>query len=151
MGNSPDQLACIESNSIKVLEIGDMETLTSLDPIIFYSMSKLTSLKVITLCFYSDFYESSFNNKYIMSMHFISCKILRGLAGSNIMLLNAQTQLTKAQYQLNLIQEQGPVLTLNWKKEVTIGLFSLVLFVFVQWSMLGCISVLDAQEQSVRV
>ena len=151
MGNSPDQLACIESNSIKVLEIGDMETLTSLDPIIFYSMSKLTSLKVITLCFYSDFYESSFNNKYIMSMHFISCKILRGLAGSNIMLLNAQTQLTKAQYQLNLIQEQGPVLTLNWKKEVTIGLFSLVLFVFVQWSMLGCISVLDTQEQSVRV
>jgi hypothetical protein len=47
MGNSPDQLACIESNSIKVLEIGDMDNLKGLDPVIFYSMSKLVSLKVI--------------------------------------------------------------------------------------------------------
>ena len=46
LGNSPDQLACIESNSIRVLEIGDMENLRSLDPVIFYSMSKLVSLKV---------------------------------------------------------------------------------------------------------
>ena len=46
LGNSPDQLACIKSNSIRVLEIGDMENLRSLDPVIFYSMSKLVSLKV---------------------------------------------------------------------------------------------------------
>jgi hypothetical protein len=51
MGNSPEQLACIESNSIQALEIGDMAALVALDPVIFYSMSKLISLKVISSWF----------------------------------------------------------------------------------------------------
>jgi hypothetical protein len=32
---------------VKALEIGDMENLKGLEPVIFYSMSKLVSLKVI--------------------------------------------------------------------------------------------------------
>ena len=63
MGNSPDQLACIESNSIKVLEIGDMDNLKGLDPVIFYSMSKLVSLKLSFWCLNSGKQQQMTNSR----------------------------------------------------------------------------------------
>jgi hypothetical protein len=35
-----------KTEGVKALEIGDMDNLKGLDPVIFYSMSKLVSLKV---------------------------------------------------------------------------------------------------------
>ena len=42
LGNSANQLACIENNNIQELELGFTDILTSLDPAVFYSMSRYT-------------------------------------------------------------------------------------------------------------
>ena len=43
LGNSANQLACIENNNIQELELGFTDILTSLDPAVFYSMSRYTT------------------------------------------------------------------------------------------------------------
>ena len=40
LGNSANQLACIENNNIQELELGFTDILVSLDPAVFYSMSR---------------------------------------------------------------------------------------------------------------
>jgi len=47
VGNNADQLSCIESNVITTLELGDVDTLTKLDAIMFYSMSELQRISII--------------------------------------------------------------------------------------------------------
>ena len=46
LGNSANQLACIENNNIQELDLGSTDILTSLDPAVFYSMSRLKKLSV---------------------------------------------------------------------------------------------------------
>jgi Leucine-rich repeat (LRR) protein len=46
LGNSANQLACIENNNIQSLELGFNDNLESLDPAVFYSMSRLKSLSI---------------------------------------------------------------------------------------------------------
>ena len=45
-GNTVNQLACIENNNIQTLNLGRTEKLISLDPAVFYSMSRLKTLYV---------------------------------------------------------------------------------------------------------
>ena len=45
-GNSANQLACIENNNIQALNLGRTDKLISLDPAVFYSMSRLKVLYV---------------------------------------------------------------------------------------------------------
>ncbi len=46
LGNSVHQLACIENNDIKELDLGYTDVLVNLDPAVFYSMSRLKKLSV---------------------------------------------------------------------------------------------------------
>ena len=46
LGNSANQLACIENNNIQELELGFTDILTSLDPAVFYSMSRYVCLRI---------------------------------------------------------------------------------------------------------
>lgn len=46
LGNSANQLACIENNNIQELELGFTDILTSLDPAVFYSMSRYIYLRI---------------------------------------------------------------------------------------------------------
>lgn len=55
LGNSANQLACIENNNIQELDLGTTESLVSLDPAVFYSMSRLKKLSVRNAPLLEDF------------------------------------------------------------------------------------------------